>query len=379
MRDGIMTNNNATSLYELDQNTWNARTIYNAVSIAELAVSTRSKCILQSPIVREIDKKGHFFVTDGGSRSKLERLLAEAKKLDNKHLMNNLLRRNNQAPDVRLSQNFIPWAIHAANQSEDYSNLVDQSKSICDIALTFGTIETIVCKKLAVGRILSVLSSQYRDDEMCTDQLVACMINDHADHAWLEYAHAHYNQPVTNVRDVFGETMSTSDKQIGYIRNLDAYEAADGAGEFDLYNGVDDHTPDAVLLETMVADTLREIALKVKMEGWSWVEIMPNIDRDLIRSFDRHYPQPIDLTNGELAELDRLTDEYGKLSELIDDGVADYDSYAKAEVLQTLIDALNCATTAYTMETMELGGAIITFDCYGRVNIDRGFVKRPLV
>lgn len=97
--------------------------------------------------------------------------------------------------------------------------------------------------------------------------------------------------------------------------------------------------------------------LALQATSRSWVEIMPSLDYDLIRTFDRQYPQLVDPTNGEQAELDRLTDDYEQLAELIETGVADDDAEARAEALQIRIDALNGAMQAYTIETMEAGGS----------------------
>lgn len=373
-----MTHIITAALDKLDQDPKNVRKTHNASSIAELAASIEANGLLQNLIVREGDKKGRFLVTGGGRRLKALKLLAEAGKIEKGFQVNCLLRENDEATEVSLAENVMREAMHPADQFEAYSILAAEGKSTADIAAKFGTTETMIRKRLALGCVSPVLLALFRDDEMSLDQLTAFTISDdHGEQERVWSALPPYNKSAHTIRHALtGEAISASDKRIGFIGGLSAYEAAGGAVKRDLFDEAGGgYALDAVLLETMVADAFQKIADKVKAEGWSWVEIMPRLDYDLIRTFDRHYPQPVDPTNSEQAELDRLTDEYEELAELIETGVADDDAEAKAEALQIRIDALNGAMQAYTIETMEAGGAIISLDYYGRVSIERGFIK----
>ncbi|TIU18132.1 MAG: chromosome partitioning protein ParB, partial [Mesorhizobium sp.] len=129
-----------------------------------------------------------------------------------------------------------------------------------------------------------------------------------------------------------------------------------------------------MLLEKLVAEKLEAAAGTVRAEGWKWVECRTSMPEGL-HSMERHYPEDVNLSEEDQAVLDAAQAEYDELAELIESGAADDEAEAKLEEVEKRIDALTARTEAYGPEALANGGAFIMLDYYGRLSIERGFVK----
>ncbi|WP_420703606.1 hypothetical protein [Brucella intermedia] len=113
---------------------------------------------------------------------------------------------------------------------------------------------------------------------------------------------------------------------------------------------------------------------EVKAEGWQWVECSADVPDGLHR-MKRFYPEDMPLSEEDLAALDAAQAEYDELAELIEHDAADERAEAKLDTVQERIDALSAKTEAFSPEVLEQAGAFVMMDYYGRVRIERGFVK----
>jgi len=98
------------------------------------------------------------------------------------------------------------------------------------------------------------------------------------------------------------------DRRARFI-GAEAYEAAGGTVIRDLFRPEDDgYFTDSTLLDRLVAEKLSAEAEKLKTEGWSWVEVLTEIDYGYM-SRDRRIP-PLPLPEQEKARLQELSDRY---------------------------------------------------------------------
>ncbi|MCT2581119.1 hypothetical protein EOA50_29915 [Mesorhizobium sp. M1A.F.Ca.IN.020.30.1.1] len=123
-----------------------------------------------------------------------------------------------------------------------------------------------------------------------------------------------------------------------------------------------------------MAEKLEAAAGTVRAEGWKWVECRASMPEGL-HSMERHYPEDVSLSEEDQAALDAAQAEYDELAELIESGAADDEAEAKLEEVEKRINALTARTEAYSAEALANGGAFVMLDYYGRLSIERGFVK----
>ena len=94
---------------------------------------------------------------------------------------------------------------------------------------------------------------------------------------------------------------------------VEAYQAAGGAVLRDLFDAESaGWITDPALLNRLAGEKLEREAASVRAQGWKWVEIMPDVAWDTLRSFDRVYPTP---TEQQQAQIDKLQAERDKLDE----------------------------------------------------------------
>lgn len=367
-------------LNKLDLDPKNVRKTYSAEGIAALAASIRADGyrLLQNLVVRKGDKKGRYFVTAGGRRRAALNLLAEKGEIAKDFPVECKERAGGDAKATSLAENVLREDMHPVDQYEAFRDLADEGKSVPDIAARFGTTETIVRRRLALGRVSPRLLEAFRNEDMTFEQLSAFTISD--DHeaqerVWNELPA--WNRYASNIRSALaGEGVRASDKRVKFLGGLDAYEAAGGIVRRDLFDDKEGgFAVDVVKLDALVAAKLESEAKAVKAEGWKWVEIMSDVSYDTFQAFGRRYPEQVPLSEAEQAELDQLTAEYDDLAALIEVEVVDEEADAKIEEIDKRITALQDRTEIYTPEAFEIGGAIVTLTNYGDVRIERGLVR----
>lgn len=365
-------------LNKLDVDPKNVRKTYSAEGIKELAATIRADGyrLLQNLIVRKGDKKGRYFVTAGGRRRAALFLLAEAGEIAKDFPVECKQREAKDATAISLTEN-LHEAMHPADQFEAFNVLAGEGKSVADIAARFGTTETIVRRRLALARVSPVLLQLFRDEKMNFEQLTAFTVSDdHARQAEVWNALPSWNRDAHSIRRALTEEMvSATDKRVKFIGGLAAYEAAGGSVKRDLFDKHNDgYATDTALLEKLVAEKLETTAADVRAEGWKWVECRASMPEGL-HGMKRHYPETVPLSEEDQAALDAAQTEYDELAELIESGAADDEVEAKLAEVEKRIDALTGRSEAYSDEALEKAGAFVMLDYYGRLSIERGFVK----
>jgi ParB family transcriptional regulator, chromosome partitioning protein len=367
------------ALNKLDADPKNVRKTYSAEGIEALAANIREDGyrLLQNLVVRRGDKKGRYFVTAGGRRLAALKLLAEAGEIAKDFPVECKEREGEIATEISLAENVMREEMHPLDQYEAFDALAKQGKQIADIAARFGTTETIVRKRLALARVSPVLLQLYRDEEMSFAQLSAFTISDdHERQVAVWNSLTSWNRDPHSIRRALTDEMiPATDKRVQFIGGLAAYEGAGGPVKRDLFDDRNTgYAMDAALVEKLVAEKLEASAASVRAEGWQWVECSATAPVGY-HAMKRHYPEAIALSEEDQAAIDAAQAEYDELAELIENGVSDDEAETKLAEVETRIDALNARTEAYSAEALAQAGAFVFVDYYGRLCIERGFVK----
>ena len=269
--------------------------------------------------------------------------------------------------EISLAENEIRQAMHPADQFDAFKALAEQSMGDDDIAARFGVSVAVVRQRLKLARVSPKLIALYRKGDMTLDCLTAFAISD--DHKqqekiwkdlpeWSkEDAHA--------IRDTLTEAHMEAACKLARFVTVAAYETAGGAVLRDLFDAESSGwITDPALLNRLAADKLEREAESVRAQGWKWVEIMPDVAWDTLRSFDRVYPTP---TEQQQAQIDELQTERDKLDEDEDAEKVEQltDKFAKLE-----------RELAFAEDDKAISGVIVTIDHEGELEIISGLVRQ---
>ncbi|MCO5965806.1 ParB/RepB/Spo0J family partition protein [Sinorhizobium meliloti] len=374
-----MTDIITVALSKLDADPMNVRKTYSAEGIEALAANIRADGyrLLQNVVVRKGDKKGRYFVAAGGRRLAALKLLAEAGEIAKDYPVECKEREGEIATEISLAENVMREEMHPVDQYEAFDALAKQGKEIADIAARFGTTETIVRKRLALARVSPILLQQFRDEEMSFAQLSAFTVSDdHERQVTVWNSLPSWSRDPHSIRRALTEEMiPATDKRIQFIGGLEAYEEAGGQVQRELFDDRNaGYAMDVALVEKLVAEKLETAAATVRAEGWKWVECSATAPAGY-HAMKRHYPEALPLSEEDQAALDAAQAEYDELAELMESGMADDEAEARLSDVEKRIDTLNARSEAYSAEALEQAGTFVFLDYYGRLAIERGFVK----
>lgn len=366
------------ALDKLDRDPRNVRKTYRKDGIEELAANIRADGyrLLQNIVVRKGDKRGRFFVIAGERRRLALNLLAEAGEIAKDFAVDARLRDEADATGISLAENIMREDMHPVDQYEAFKALDEEGVPVADIAVRFATTETIVKRRLALARVSPALLDLYRNEQMNYEQLSAFTVSDDHDEqlrVW-DSLPAWNRNAYTIKASLRSDAISATDKRMRLIGGMEAYEQAGGAVKRDLFDERSQgYATDVALVERLAAEKLEAVATGLKAEGWAWVEIRPEIDWRDFNGFGRVYPAPLEKSEAEQAELDRLKEENDQLEALIETEEGDEGNEARLAEIATRINELD--REVYTSDDLARAGSIVSLDYGGSPVIYRGYVR----
>lgn len=340
--------------------------------IDELAASIAAHGLLQSLVVRK-GKRGKYEIIAGQRR-----YLALSKLVDDRTIAKDfpvpciVAEDSVDASELSLAENVVRAPMHPTDQFEAFRSLIDDGATVAEVAARFGVAESLISKRMKLGRLSPVILDAYRRDEIGLDEAQAFAVSD--DHAAQERVLSDlpdWNRQAITIRRLLTEQeVSTDDKRVRFV-GLDAYRAAGGTIRQDLF--CEDGTgyiEDTALLDRLVADKLKAAAAEVSAEGWLWTDVATELGHQALAQFSRRYPEQIDLSHDDQAKLDGLAEEYDSL---VDDDDANADRLTE---IDEQITALQALTETWPAGTLAIAGAIVSLGYNGELRIERGLVRK---
>lgn len=357
----------------------NARKAFNANRIAELAESIAQEGLLQNIVVRPAEKKGHFFITAGGRRFRAVSILIEQGRLPKNFEFECKVKSVDVTGAVALSiaENIMRDDMDPLDQYQAFSKLADEGLPIADIAARFGTTEVIVNRRLRLARVHPDLHAAYSAGKINFETLSAFAISDDQAaqmHVWDTLPP--YNRSAYSIKIALtGDAVAPTDKRMTFIGGPAAYEQAGGQLIRDLFSEKNNgFATDIALVEKLVADKIAESVSAIKAEGWAWVEVLQEWSYPSVKEYERHYQQPVQLTEDQQAELDALTAELSAIEERIEMEEEDEVSEKRATEISNRLSELN--REAYDPAIVATSGVFLVLNHNGQLRIERGFEKR---
>jgi ParB family chromosome partitioning protein len=369
-------------LNRLKKSPRNARkTPHPKADIEALAASIAAKGLLQNLVVEpEFDGKGketgYYLVTIGEGRRLAHLLRAKRKEIKKNEPVRCVIDTAHNAHEISLAENVIRSAMHPADQFEAFAKLHNEEGMAAeDIAARFGVTPTVVRQRLKLGAVSPKLIKAYRDEELNLDQLTAFAITD--DHARQEQVWSELT-PFGRSRDAILRALSegqvSSDDRRAAFVGAEAYEAAGGVIVRDLFDEEGGgFLADATLLNRLVREKLASEAAKIEAEGWKWIVVEPEFDREMTAGMRRVYPEEVRLNDEDQAKLDELALKYNAFCDQ-DDGENSDEIAAKLQALDAEMDALT-GGEQFRPEDIAVAGVFVCLDHDGAPRIGRGFVR----
>ncbi|MGH8121298.1 MAG: ParB/RepB/Spo0J family partition protein [Rudaea sp.] len=371
----------------------------NGIAIDALAASIKAEGLLQNLTVvvdhaqplAGAEEFQHYQVIAGSRRLRALRYLVEHKDLPDDYEVPCRLIDEMQALSASLAENAIREAMHPADEFTAFRALIDQKKSIEDVAARFGVTPLVVQRRLKLANVAPKLFELYRQDKMTLDQMMALAISDdHAaqEKAWFK-AESWQRSPQEIKRALTKKEINASQDPIARFVGLQEYERAGGVVHKDLFSEKNDgYIADGALLQKLAAKKLEAIAERVRNEAWSWVVIRPTLDYAELQAFTRAQPKghrkPTDV---EKKRIDELTKERtaaekqaNALGKLEHTESREQEIYTLDERINEIGDELAGMVDlrqTWDPKILAQAGAIITIN-YGDVEVHRGLVKGRL-
>ncbi len=344
-------------------------------SLAELAASIHAVGLINPLTVRPA-KKGKFEVGAGGRRLAALQLLASEDKIPADHPVRCEVRsKDDDFLEVSLAENTVREQMHPADEFEAFLALIESGKDEVEVAARFGVTETVVKQRLKLARVSPVIMTAYRAGDLTLAQVMAFAVSD--DHAAQENVLENlsdYDRDPSTIRDALTEhETAATDRRVRFA-TLDAYETAGGGVRRDLF-ATDDSGVfilDTDLLDRLVLTALENERVKIAAEGWKWVETRVVFDHSEWSACKRIYEESVPLTAEQDAELERLSEEYQRLTE--QDELSEEDQIRFDEVSDR-IDELENGETYWPAETIAVAGAVVCINHDGEIDVKRGFVR----
>ncbi|MBX9898178.1 MAG: ParB/RepB/Spo0J family partition protein [Qipengyuania sp.] len=353
---------------------------HSEASIEAKAASIHAKGILQNLVVEPERKAngeptGCYLVTIGEGRRQAQLLRVKRRQIKKTEPIRCVIDTVNDPSEISLDENVNRENLHPADEYERFHELsVSKGWGAEEIGARFGRTPDFVKRRLRLGAVSPKLIDIYRQDGITLDQLMAFALTDDHDRQEKVFENLSYNkEPWIIRRDLTAGKVPATDRRAVFV-GADAYEEAGGTILRDL---IEDHGgwfEDAVLLDTLVVERLREIATEALAEGWKWAEA--SIDFPHANGLRRYYPQHFALSDEDedrlseaAAEHDALTAGYDSDDELPEDVAA------KVAALSDEIDAISAKRFGYDPDVIARGGVFVSLGSNGEARIECGFVR----
>jgi ParB family chromosome partitioning protein len=251
--------------------------------------------VLQNLIVCPAhDRKGRptgdYEVVGGQRRLKALQALAKDSEISEEEEILCRVKPTREAAEASLAENVARVAMHPADEFEAFKRLVDEGKSVEDVALRFGTSALTVRRRLKLAGLHPKLIALYRQDGITLEQLMALAVSDDQGEqlsVW-ESVPEWQSDAATLRRMLVEQEIDVARDPLAKLVGLAAYEAAGGAVRRDLFDEEGaGYLQDEALLQRLASEKLEAAAEAVRAEGWSWVEVAPRLGASELFRFDR--------------------------------------------------------------------------------------------
>ena len=345
---------------------------YNVRRIHETPIeplaSTIAACGLLQNLVAHPMEKGMFGVTSGGRRLAALQHLRDVGRIPAEHKLNVLMIDEEDALLASLAENIAREAMNPADEARAFRRLVEDGRTFAEVAAAFGVTERHVKARERLGKLAAPVFAAFEARTLSIEQAQAFAVVEDAERqaavfeAWSKAAS--WERSAAQIRRMMLETRVSATSRLARFVGREAYEAAGGVVDEDLF-GADVFFTDPALLETLAQRKLEAAADAAIAKGWKWAAVMLDADYAILRQLGRIYPDEVELDEADQARWDEI--EAAMEDETLED-----EAY---QALDAERDALQARMTVWTPEQMATAGVVVHLDSMGEIAIEEGLQR----
>lgn len=327
-----------------------------------------------------------YEVVGGLRRLRALRELATEGELDADEPILCRVKPSREAAEASLVENVARQAMHPADEFDAFKALVDEGRTVEEVAHRFGTTALKVRRCLKLADMHPQLVELYRHEGIELEQLKAlALLADPAEQLQVWQSLPEWQRDARSLRRLLvqQDIDASSDPVARYV-GVESYEATGGAVRRDLFSdeGGKVYLLDAALLHRLAEAKLQQAAEAVRNEGWSWVDVAVRVSWSELRAFGRCRTTQRAMNKKEkrehaalLKRANALSEQLNQLSddEAYDEKVAALDDEAQAA--RDAVDRFEAELAVYDAQALVSGGALVAVGSHGEVEVHRGLVR----
>jgi len=155
----------------------NVRKTNTGAGIDELKASIQTEGLLQNLIAYTTDNE-KLAVVGGERRRKALAALIKEKKLPKTYAVPCLVRSRDEAITLSLAENVQREEMHPADQFEAFAALIDQGKTIEDVAARYGVVPAVVTRRLKLAKVSPAILAAFRADSLSLEAVMGFTVSD---------------------------------------------------------------------------------------------------------------------------------------------------------------------------------------------------------
>ncbi|KAB2757366.1 hypothetical protein F9K98_23495 [Brucella anthropi] len=269
-----------------------------------------------------------------------------------------------------MAENVIRAHMHPADEFVAFAKQIESGKTVTDVAALFGVTETVVKKRMTLGKVAPAIIDAFRNDSISLAQVQAYALDDDHDRQMAIFA-GNPNAASWKIRELLTEgEIQVSDRRVKLI-GLENYVNAGGGIRRDLFARDDDESflTDVALIDKLFAEKLTAWINEIKAEGWANVSVWEGQYYELTDSYrGRVYPHALPMTEAEEKRRDEIAAEMEAL-EVAEDSSENLERY---EQLEQELEQLN--KEAYSEADIAKSSAFILYSG-GFWRVERGLFQ----
>jgi ParB family chromosome partitioning protein len=287
-----------------------------------------------------------------------------------------------EAAEASLAENLHREPMHPADEFEAFERLVQEGRSIEDVALRFGTSPLTVRRRLKLAGLHPNLIQLYREDGVTLEQLMALSVSDDPEEQWRvwETTPSWRRQPSSLRVALVADEIDAEGDPLAQLVGLDAYEAAGGRVRRDLFSEEGaGYLQDGSILDRLAAERLDAAAESVRAEGWSWVDVVPRATGGELFAFGRCPKTRREMTKAEAKKHKTLAVRAQRLQAEREADNADDEEAERHETeldaVERELDEFERTLETYADDAFTVGGAVVCVARGGRTEVHRGLIR----
>lgn len=338
-----------------------------------LKASIKAQGLKQNLVVISAGKK--YGVVAGGRRlAQLNELLEEGE-IKSTYLVPCMIDTAENISAISLSEN-IKASMHPADEFVAFQSMMDEGKTVVQIANEFGIAQGLVKKRLKMAGVSSELLDFYRQGKIDLEHIMAFTVTD--DHArqmaCYKELSTHY-MSANKVRNFLLDTALLTTHGMVKLVTLKSFKKAGGTTTTDLFESAT-YINERDLIESLALEILNKKA-KTLAKQWKWVDVTLSANsysdyETQLRAEFVGLPKKLikDLQKKEKA-LDVLNDKNG-----VDWTDADDDLETELEGAIEALEGKREKYRHFSDEQKAVSGVMVSFDSTGAIIVELGFVKK---